>query len=142
MSGSIPRDAGADRLSVDAAVPYPLRLRARDVLRGALLAVFATVLIAAVLFLPIAAGEIARLDAVVLRGVPQPATALLDRLTALFLGLIVVSGAVVAFAAAVLMTPPAPDPVFPASRRWRRRMTRDERQSDPILSGGQNVRLV
>ncbi|MBC00921.1 MAG: hypothetical protein CML67_15425 [Rhodobacteraceae bacterium] len=142
MSGSIPRDAGPDRLSVDAAVPHPQRLRGRDVLRAALIAVPAIVLIAVLLFLPVAAGEIARLDAVVLRGVSQPAAALLDRLTTLFLGLLVVSGALVAFAAAVLMTPPAPGPVFPASRRWRRRAERNVQQPDPILSGGQNVRLV
>jgi uncharacterized membrane protein YedE/YeeE len=142
MSGPILRDAGADRLSVDVAVPRPPRLRPRDVLRGALIAVAAIVVIAVLLFLPVAAGEIARLDAIVESGVVKPAALLIDRLVTLFLGLLVVAGAIVAFAAAVVMTPPAPQPVFPASRGWRRRMTGDAERADPILSGGQNVRLV
>jgi hypothetical protein len=142
MSGFIPRDAGDDRLSVDAAVPHPPRLRARDVLRGALIAVPVTVLIAVLLFLPVAAGEIAHLDAIVESGAVKPAAILIDRLVTLFLGLLVVAGALVAFAAAVVMTPPAPQPVFPASRGWRHRVTRDAERPDPSLSGGQNVRLV
>jgi UPF0716 family protein affecting phage T7 exclusion len=143
MSGHIHGDAGVDHLSVDAAVPQSRGVRSRDVLRAVLIAVLATVLIAVLLFLPIAAGEIARLDAVVMEGASQPATALLDRLSTLFLGLLVLSGAVVSFAAAVLLTPPAPQPVFPASRRWRRHADRvSSRRTDPILSGGQNVRAV
>ncbi|WP_029059112.1 hypothetical protein [Stappia stellulata] len=142
MSGHIHRDAGVDRLSVDAAVPPAPRLRARDVARAVVVAVLASVVIAALLFLPLAASEIARLDAVVMQGASQPAAALLDRLSTLFFGLLVLSGAVVSFAAAVLLTPPAPQPVFPPSRRWRRRVDRVSRGSDPILSGGQNVRVV
>ncbi|SDU29755.1 hypothetical protein [Stappia sp. ES.058] len=131
-----------DRLSVDVGVPHPQRVRVRDVVRVAFVAILATLVIATLLFLPLAAGEIARLDAVVAGGVAKPAAVLLDSLRTLFFGLLVLSGAIVAFALSVLLTPSAPQPVFPPSRRWQRRAEQNAVRTNPILSGGQNVRPV
>lgn len=98
------------------------RLREVAIVAGAAAAL--TLALTLILFLPLAADEIARLDQVVVDGVSEPAGVFAGRLTTLFLGLLVLSASVSAFILSVLMTPPSARPIFPAGGRRSARLTR------------------
>ena len=98
------------------------RLREAAIVAAA--AVALTLAFTLILFLPLAADEIARLEQVVVDGVSEPAGAFTDRLVTLFLGLLVLSASVSAFILSVLMTPPSARPIFPAGGRRSARLLR------------------
>jgi hypothetical protein len=91
---------------------HPLRC----FLRVAALAAFASLALALVLFLPVAASMFRGMEAVIVDGEALSAAAFADRLVSLFLGLVVLSFGVVGFALSVLLTEPAATPVFRAAR--------------------------
>jgi uncharacterized membrane protein len=98
------------------------RLREAAIVAGAAAAL--TLALTLILFLPVAADEISRLESVVVNGVSEPAGAFTDRLVTLFLGLLVLSASVSAFVLSVLMTPPSTRPIFPAGGRGSARLPR------------------
>ncbi len=94
---------------------FAARLRDGAIVAG--LAIALTLALTLILFLPVAAEEIGRLDMVVVDGAGEPAGLFVDRLAALFFGLLVLSASVSAFILSVLMAPPAARPIFPAGGR-------------------------
>jgi len=110
MSARFPLDPFAVPSRPDISIPMPIRGRANRLRAGVkaicVIGVFvaASLVLAVVLFVPILAVEIARIDAVVLAGQTLEAWSYSARLGDLFLGTLIVAFSVLAFLTSVMLS--------------------------------------
>ena len=80
----------------------------------------AILVLSMILFVPVLAGQVARIDAIMLAGELLPAYSFADRLLDLFFGTFIVASAVLSFLAAVALSAGSDDDPFPQPLDARR----------------------
>lgn len=147
MSARYPLDPFALPSRPDIPIPMPMRGRTNRLRTGVkalcVIGVFlaASVMLAVVLFVPILAVEITRIDAVVLAGQTLEAWSYSARLGDLFLGTLIVAFSVLAFLASLMLASGtgAPQPLQNSSKNAHTKPTYED--SDTKLRNAEESRV-